>query len=524
MRLLFVYFLLLPALTRGQNKPLADAVEQARLKVRATNKAASLLTNLFTSNGIDKAAPTAQSPDKLIYKLTLNPTALAQIKQERRELLEISVPTANGPVELAVVPTNIFAPGFTVKTSAPDPNFTFDASKYQFYQGILKNNPNSVVALMLTDSEIVGMVSDSTGNRVLAHKRDKSASATDYAIYNEKAVTAETRLFSCGTVNDVVSTSPASGSSGGNVPIDKANSSCVKYVSIYFEADNSLYQYYNGSSSALTNDFMFLFSQVMALYKNDYIYVRLAELKIWNTADPYSNSTTSTQALNQFENYWNGIGNNFPGQLAHLLSHRRLGGGVAELNALGDRTISYGFSGSLYPDYATNYQTYSWEVMVVTHELGHNLGSNHTHWCGWPGGAIDNCYPTEPEPASAASCPRGPAPTNGGTIMSYCHLTSYGINLVNGFGLLPSQTIRSRIAGADLAYTTNDGGLQSVASGSWTTASTWVCGLTPSVIYDVTINGGNAVQLNASSTPKSLNVNGTLNLSTTSSVLNLNNN
>ena len=69
----------------------------------------------------------------------------------------------------------------------------------------------------------------------------------------------------------------------------------------------------------------------------------------------------------------------------------------------------------------------------------HNLGSPHTQSCTWPGGAIDNCYATE------GGCALGPAPTNGGTVMSYCHLTGYGINLANGFGPLPGQKIRNII-------------------------------------------------------------------------------
>ena len=62
---------------------------------------------------------------------------------------------------------------------------------------------------------------------------------------------------------------------------------------------------------------------------------------------------------------------------------------------------------------------------MVSHELGHNFGANHTHWCGWPGGPdhpsgsaggpIDNCY------AAEGGCADGPS-TSAGTIMSYCHL------------------------------------------------------------------------------------------------------
>ena len=40
--------------------------------------------------------------------------------------------------------------------------------------------------------------------------------------------------------------------------------------------------------------------------------------------------------------------------------------------------------------------TYSWNVMVITHEMGHLMGSNHTHACVWNGNntAIDGCAAT----------------------------------------------------------------------------------------------------------------------------------
>lgn len=43
----------------------------------------------------------------------------------------------------------------------------------------------------------------------------------------------------------------------------------------------------------------------------------------------------------------------------------------------------------------SNFPNYSWTVEVVTHELGHNIGSSHTQSYSWPGGAIDNCYETK---------------------------------------------------------------------------------------------------------------------------------
>ena len=53
------------------------------------------------------------------------------------------------------------------------------------------------------------------------------------------------------------------------------------------------------------------------------------------------------------------------------------------------------------PTYA-NVPTYSWTVMVFTHEMGHLMGSRHTHACVWNGNntQIDGCYTPE------GTCPR----------------------------------------------------------------------------------------------------------------------
>ena len=73
-------------------------------------------------------------------------------------------------------------------------------------------------------------------------------------------------------------------------------------------------------------------------------------------------------------------------------------GGISYLDVLCSNS-SYG-----YADINGNFNvvpTYSWDVMVITHEAGHAFGSRHTHWCGWNTGtggscgAIDNCYNLE---------------------------------------------------------------------------------------------------------------------------------
>jgi hypothetical protein len=97
---------------------------------------------------------------------------------------------------------------------------------------------------------------------------------------------------------------------------------------------------------------------------------------------------------------------------------------------------------------------YSWDVEVVSHETGHSLSCMHTQDCYWmtgPGGTcggIDNCVPMEHAAACTTNCSAlnlMSTPGWTGTIMSYCHLTSRGINLANGFGPMPTAAMKYNI-------------------------------------------------------------------------------
>ncbi|MEO6038628.1 MAG: M12 family metallo-peptidase, partial [Saprospiraceae bacterium] len=163
----------------------------------------------------------------------------------------------------------------------------------------------------------------------------------------------------------------------------------------------------------------------------------ISQIYVWTSTDPYASLTNTGSVLNSFQST---RGTNFTGNLAHFVSSRSLGGGVAYVDVI--CTKSYAFGVSAINTTFANVPTYSWSVEVMTHELGHNLGSWHTHSCNWTGGALDNCYTPE------GSCASGPQPSNGGTIMSYCHLSGTGINFNNGFGIQPGNKIRDRVTAA----------------------------------------------------------------------------
>lgn len=73
----------------------------------------------------------------------------------------------------------------------------------------------------------------------------------------------------------------------------------------------------------------------------------------------------------------------------------------------------------------------------MTHELGHSMGSHHTHACVWNGNdtAIDGCS------TSYGGCTTPTyQPFGEGTIMSYC-----GANFAAGFGEQPANAIIQHI-------------------------------------------------------------------------------
>ena len=147
---------------------------------------------------------------------------------------------------------------------------------------------------------------------------------------------------------------------------------------------------------------------------------------IWNSQDPYANITNDAGTmLDALRTQWTSNNSSISRDLVHLLTKRgNTGtGGIAYLDVLCDNSWGYAFSSVLDNDTSfCSCPTYTWNLFVCSHEIGHNIGANHTHWCGWVpepwngfiGGPIDNCVDVQ------GSCSNNPAPEVG-TIMSYCH-------------------------------------------------------------------------------------------------------
>ncbi|WP_235299537.1 zinc-dependent metalloprotease [Portibacter marinus] len=359
---------------------------------------------------------------------TMTQKDLKQLLSNDSEAIKIPLEFRNKSLTLELVEQEILSPGFNVKTSSGNPFFGQIEAK--FYRGIVEGDKNSIVALSFMEDRLIGIIdSRERGNLVIGRLQN---SKDKYILFDNNQ-REDKPNFDCDTeMLQEVRNNIIDGNTGARVE------NCVN---VYFECEHDMFLE-EGSVQNTVNQLTGIFNIVATLYANESITTKISEIKVWDTPDSYATTSTSN-ALTSFRSQVP----SYNGDLAHLVSRGApSGGGIAWVNAL---CTSYGYSYSYIYSYYNELPSYSWTTNVITHEMGHNLGSPHTHSCVWNGNntAIDGCAAARGY--GDPNCPTPPLPNNGGTIMSYCHLVSgVGINMSNGFGPQPGDLIRSRVAGA----------------------------------------------------------------------------
>lgn len=345
--------------------------------------------------------------------------------------ISIAVPTNNDELvlELIKVPDTFY--DYNVLTS--------DGQKMPanrniiHYRGIVKGNSSSLVAISFFEEEVIGVISTSDGNFNISLDRESGK----HLYYNDN--NAPAIEFEC-SVEESVGKSP-------NYKPDVLNhvskssletgDECVRF---YLETEYDIFQT-RGSVVSVELYIASIFNQVATLYQNDFIWVNIGDIFVWTSTDPYT-ATNTADLLDQFQTNRTSIS----GDLGQLLTFRNVGGGrAAGYSGLCNSTVSEKLAVSGISNQFANVPTYSFTVMVITHEFGHLFGSYHTHDCVWNGNntAIDGCGLT------VGGCPNPGIPSAGGTIMSYCHQKTVGINFALGFGPQPANVIINSIAGAN---------------------------------------------------------------------------
>ena len=224
---------------------------------------------------------------------------------------------------------------------------------------------------------------------------------------------------------------------------------------VAIETDFEFYAKFNNATLATTyiGNLIGYASTVYSLEVNTSLAVQ--SVSLWSTSnDPWS-QTSGLCGLMEFGRYWNINKTGVSRTIAHFMSGRATGGGVAWVGVLCSGSFGasascsglptdapwgggYGFTGSMSGTFNISNPTVMWDIVAVAHEIGHNFNSPHTHCYNGIGGnasPVDQCRSGESGCYAGTQSLPGPTGARSGTIMSYCHLLGGGFtNIAMSFG------------------------------------------------------------------------------------------
>ena len=409
----------------SQNKIVAEVQ-----KLQRENTLFTPLSVLTTDASISKT-----EIDKTVTDATLAKADLAKINTiatGTTSFIALEVPFQGTTITVLLYRVNPFSDAFVIDT---DKQSNIAYQKGAYYRGIIKGNPNSVAAFNFFKGAFNGIVSSNELGNVVVGKIDKPNNVTDYIVYSD-ANFLVSNDFTCHVKEDGLPAKEATMQRDANT---------LKCVTFYYEVDYDLYLSNNSSIETAANWATSVFNNVQTLFANDGITTALNAVYVWTTPDVYEGIGTASSDYLQAFQYYRPVINGDVGVLVGIDPGGL--GGVAYLNGL-CTDYNYGYSDVNGISVAT-VPTYSWTTQVMTHELGHLMGSPHTHACAWNGNntPIDGCGSEAGYPEQGCSL-IGPIPSSiiKGTIMSYCHLISgVGISFANGFGLQPATLMANTI-------------------------------------------------------------------------------
>ncbi|MCB0729027.1 MAG: hypothetical protein KDD00_16290 [Ignavibacteriae bacterium] len=368
----------------------------------------------------------------------LNRSALKDLYEKRDYEIELSVPYEfDIPITFNLSRFDILSENSElVMRSATGNQIIPWGNMTVSYTGNLNDSGDSFVILNFSEEGVNGLISTQNGNYIISNFNDNDGTGIENicVVYKETDLIAEDPRI-CGT--DFPPSENEIEEMRKNIiaQLNDFSTPQLRVANIAFEADYSTYTAFGGSTQAITNYATAIFSAASALLMKDLnIKLKISYFRIWSTPDPYVGPDLLS-VLYQIRDEWVANQGSVQRALVHCISNRspNIGGG-AFYNAVCSNSTAYSFV-NIRNQFA-QLPAYSRDVFFVAHEIGHNLGPNHTHWCSWVGGPIDTCFAPE------GGCYNGPLKPRAGTIMSYCH-TNGSINFLLGYGQQPGALIRS---------------------------------------------------------------------------------
>lgn len=448
----YLYSLLLVAMSTLSAMAITP-IESFIARMKTTNTFAPVSNIWQPDNNFDKKDMLKFVEDA--QPLSIDLANLGTFMKQKTTAISLIVPgVGGGSYTIELGRYDYFSSSFEVHAhGANGSDKLVDYERGLYYSGVVKGYPGSLASFSFFNGEVYGLFSiPDQGNFVLSPNSmtGPDMNNLNYILYNDARLKVKPVGDVCSTDKlDDMQANPYANKTTTFFN-NKVYNNCTA-VQVYEVADYDLYTKKGSNVTTVTNYMTSLFNSQATIYRNEGVMIVLKYFQVNTATDQYM-SITSAQSIRFLRKFGWVTQNVMHGCDVALLASTRYGtmGGVAWLRAIcrayaSDSSGSYGFA-NIDNVGLTSFPSYSWNVEVLSHEMGHMVGSPHTHACVWNpparNTAIDVCQTQE------GSCPdTSPLyPAGGGTIMSYCHLQSgIGISFTKGFGPQPGDTIRRYI-------------------------------------------------------------------------------
>ncbi len=383
--------------------------------------AAVLLMLAGTSFANDVEPPlkiTRRAPAEPI-RATIDANKLAGLKSAHSVTMRAFPLTDSAQVDLNLKRIHVFAPGARIVAVGPGGERRLPLPEVTAFSGTIAGQPDSSVFLAFTPRGANGWVRNAEATYLVSSGRMSRQSVTIFNPDIAPAGSVDAEPFLCEA--DQVPGPQLPPVAPQDRPAPRGLPACSRAI-VAVETDYEYTQLFDGDATLAAEYVATLFAGVTSIYERDVdVKLQVGYVRLWETPDDPWDQTTLQPQLFQFQNYWNANMGGIERHVAHMLSGRSLGGGIAFRPGLCQTSYNYSLGSHLtgyFPYPVINNSFQNWDPMVVAHEIGHNFGAPHTH-CMTP--PIDTCAGTNYD------CPNPRLCTNAGTIMSYCHLCLNGV-------------------------------------------------------------------------------------------------
>lgn len=351
------------------------------------------------------------SADGVMTELSFDPAAYAALKTQTHALLtDFPLGSTTETVTLEVKPFDVYTADARIVMGTANGDVPIARPDVLTLQGRVYGDDDSFVYLGISPTVVAGFVEYRGTRHIISSGPHGSGAKTviyDLARVPDGALQWDEFVCRAIEVGDSAGAGAEHFSTGERALVGQCLRATVA-VDTDYEYTANLF----GGDATASNSYMpVLFGAVASIYRRDILVtLDLSFTRVWpENNDPY----TGADQLGEFRDWWNANETGVQRDTAHYLSGMG-GGGVAYLSVICSGPFNYGQSNinGFFPQPVGSYKNGNWDLLVVSHEIGHNFSAPHTHDMT---PQVDGC--------GTGDC----SLARGGTIMSYCHICAGGL-------------------------------------------------------------------------------------------------